>query len=190
MWKLYTIRKTGKLVIEKAFDKIWNLSKWRRVVHLEFRLTVDFRPLSSLIHSSPPPPKVKELMVSPLSICLSVSVHKMSQKKVGWIQMKLGGYVGCMTRKNWFNFGEDPDPDLIVFSVILHHREIRLNWYIAHLKKVGRIRVKLGGQVRCTTRTNRFDFGEDLDSDPTTRNFFKWFFTIEREGQKRCSSTV
>ena len=31
--------------------------------------------------------------------------------------MKLGGLVGCMTRKNWFIFGEDPipDPDLIIF---------------------------------------------------------------------------
>ena len=24
--------------------------------------------------------------------------------------MKLGGHVECVTRKNWFNFGEDPDP--------------------------------------------------------------------------------
>jgi len=26
--------------------------------------------------------------------------------------MKLGGHVGCVTRKNWFDFGEDPNPDL------------------------------------------------------------------------------
>ena len=37
--------------------------------------------------------------------------------------MKLGGEVGCVTRKNGFNFGGDPDPDadLISFKVILHH---------------------------------------------------------------------
>ena len=39
------------------------------------------------------------------------------------IQTKLGGDVGCVTRKNCFNFGEDPNPhpDPIIFSVILHH---------------------------------------------------------------------
>ena len=44
--------------------------------------------------------------------------------------------------------------------------------------------MKFGGQVRCVTRTNRFDFGEDPDPDPATR-IFKRFFTIERRGQKR-----
>ena len=31
--------------------------------------------------------------------------------------MKLGGHVGCMARKNYFIFREDPnpDPDLIIF---------------------------------------------------------------------------
>ena len=28
--------------------------------------------------------------------------------------MKLGGQVGCVARKNWFNFGEDPDLDPII----------------------------------------------------------------------------
>ena len=31
------------------------------------------------------------------------------------IRMKLGGYIGCVTTKKWFNFGEDPNPDLIIF---------------------------------------------------------------------------
>ena len=33
--------------------------------------------------------------------------------------MKLGGNVGCLARKNRFDFGEDPD--LIIDYVILHH---------------------------------------------------------------------
>ena len=34
--------------------------------------------------------------------------------------------------------------------------------------------MKLGGQVGCVIRTNRFDFGEDLDPDTDTRivNFY------------------
>ena len=32
--------------------------------------------------------------------------------------MKLGGHVGCVTRKNLLNFSDDPnpDPDLIIVS--------------------------------------------------------------------------
>ena len=39
------------------------------------------------------------------------------------IRTKHGGHVGFATRKNLFNFGEDPDPDpdLIISTVILHH---------------------------------------------------------------------
>ena len=33
-------------------------------------------------------------------------------KSCGRIQMKLGVQVGCVTRKNWSDFGEDPNPDL------------------------------------------------------------------------------
>ena len=53
--------------------------------------------------------------------------------------MKLGAQVGWVTRKNLFNFGEDPDPDpdLIIFKLILHHCEIGRNRYIArYLKKL------------------------------------------------------
>ena len=32
--------------------------------------------------------------------------HDMSQG-YGRIRMKLGGQIGCMTRKNWLDFGED-----------------------------------------------------------------------------------
>ena len=28
------------------------------------------------------------------------------------IRMKLGGQVGCVTKMNCFDFGEDPNPDL------------------------------------------------------------------------------
>ena len=61
-----------------------------------------------------------------LSVCLCTEYLK---KFYVWIRMKLGGHVGCVTRKNWFSFGEDPDLDLIIFSVILHHWVIGLNQY-------------------------------------------------------------
>ena len=40
----------------------------------------------------------------------------------GQIQTKFGGEVGCVTRMNLFDFGEDPDldPDLSIFKEILH----------------------------------------------------------------------
>ena len=36
--------------------------------------------------------------------------HNIS-KDYGCIWTKLGGQVGCVTRRNRFNFGEDPNPD-------------------------------------------------------------------------------
>ena len=49
------------------------------------------------------------------------------------------GQVRCVTRTNWLDFGEDPDPDPTtrIFKVIRHHWEIGLNRYIAWcLKKL------------------------------------------------------
>ena len=66
-----------------------------------------------------PPPKMKEVMFPPISVCLSV--YRISQKVVQRIWMKFCGQVRCVTRTNRLDFGEDPDPDLIIFSVILHH---------------------------------------------------------------------
>ena len=49
--------------------------------------------------------------------------------------MKLGGQVVCVTRANCFNFGEDPDPDSMIFKVILHRRDAGLKRYIARYLK-------------------------------------------------------
>ena len=38
--------------------------------------------------------------------------------------MKLLGQVGCVTRTNWLDFGEDPDPTTGIFKVMLHHWEM------------------------------------------------------------------
>ena len=53
-----------------------------------------------------------------------MTLHDIS-KNCGWIQMKLSGQVGCVTTTNWFDFGEDPNPDPTakIFKVILHEKE-------------------------------------------------------------------
>ena len=69
----------------------------------------------------PQPQKVKEVVFSPLCVCLSVCVKDIS-KSLGRIRMKLCGQVRNITRTNWFDFGEDPEPECdFFFSVILHH---------------------------------------------------------------------
>ena len=74
------------------------------------RFTVLFATLSDQktdLKCLPPPPKVKEVMFSP--VCLFVCVQDIS-KGYGWIQMKFCGQVGCVTRTNRLDFGEDLDP--------------------------------------------------------------------------------
>ena len=45
-----------------------------------------------------------------LSVCLFVCVLDISIS-CRRIRTKIGGPVGCVTSTNWFNFGDDPNPD-------------------------------------------------------------------------------
>ena len=57
-----------------------------------------------------------------LFVYLSVCVQDIS-KSCGWIQISFGGQVRCVPSMNRFDFGKDldPDQDLKIFKVILHH---------------------------------------------------------------------
>ena len=60
----------------------------------------------------PPPQKVKEVMISPLPVCLFVYFCIGYLKKL-WTdpdEILWTGWV-CVTRTNCLDFGEDPDPD-------------------------------------------------------------------------------
>ena len=67
------------------------------------------RPITFL----PPPPKVKEVMFSLLSVYLFLSLSAGYLKKL-WTDSDetLWTRCVCVTRKNCFDIGEDPNPDL------------------------------------------------------------------------------
>ena len=60
---------------------------------------------------------------TPVCLVVCLSVNRISQKVVDRVRWNCG-QVGCVTRTNWFDFGEDLDPDIRIFQVILHHWEI------------------------------------------------------------------
>ena len=129
--------------------------------------------------SLPPLPKVKEVMFSPLSVCLFVCLCTGYLKKVvdgfgqnlvdtlGVWQGRIDSILVKIRIQIW-------KQGLFNFEPILHHWETGLKRYLLHdiLKSCGRIRTKLGGQVGCVARTNWFDFDEDMNPDPDLRIFF------------------
>ena len=55
-----------------------------------------------------------EVMFSLLFVCLSVCLSVCEQdisKRYRQIWTRLGAQFGCVTRRKWLDFGEDPDPD-------------------------------------------------------------------------------
>ena len=79
-----------------------------------------FETLHPLVSDLHPPPYYSIIINSELSLVFYTCVYNTELSFIpscGRIRMKLGGHIGCVTRKNWFNFGEDLnlDPDLIIF---------------------------------------------------------------------------
>ena len=62
------------------------------------------------MHSNKCPSSLSVCSFVCLVVCLFVS--RISQKCYEWIRSKLGVQVGCATKTNWLDFGEDLDPDL------------------------------------------------------------------------------
>ena len=88
-----------------------------------------------------------EVMFAPV-FCF-VCEQDISKKNCRQILTKLGGQFGCVTRTNWFDFGEAADLDTIIFQVILHNWEIqpKTTHITIFQKSYGQFMTKLGGWV-------------------------------------------
>ena len=113
-----------------------------------------------------------------LSVCLSVC-HTIFGHSFQAIVLKFFVYVCDRQRTGTLNFGEYPNPDLKFFEVILHHWEIWPKTIYSTIPQ----KVMDGFTRNLVDRLGVWRGRIDLILMKIwirVREFFKWFFTIER----------